>query len=48
MAGADDSPGLSMPIASKPVRIGDSAYLDGGIADSIPYEYMESIGYSEA
>ena len=36
----------SMPIASKPVRIGDSAYLDGGIADSIPYEYMESLGYN--
>ena len=36
----------SMPIASKPVRIGDGAYLDGGIADSIPYEYMESLGYN--
>lgn len=35
----------SMPIASRPVPIGDSLYLDGGIADSIPFRYMESIGY---
>ena len=36
----------SMPIASKPVHIDDGLYLDGGIADSIPYEYMESLGYN--
>ena len=35
-----------MPVASKPVPIGDDLYLDGGIADSIPYEYMESQGYN--
>ena len=36
----------SMPVASKPVPIGDDLYLDGGIADSIPYEDMESQGYN--
>lgn len=36
----------SMPIASKPVVIGDGLYLDGGIADSIPYKHMEELGYN--
>ena len=36
----------SMPIASKPVEIDGNLYLDGGIADSIPYAYMESLGYN--
>ena len=36
----------SMPIASKPVPIDGELYLDGGIADSIPYAYMESLGYN--
>ena len=36
----------SMPIASKPVEIGGNYYLDGGIADSIPFKYMESLGYN--
>ena len=36
----------SMPIVSRPVEIDGNYYLDGGIADSIPYAYMESIGYS--
>ncbi len=36
----------SMPIASKPVAIGDGLYLDGGIADSIPYKHMEELGYN--
>jgi predicted patatin/cPLA2 family phospholipase len=36
----------SMPIASRPVLIGGNLYLDGGIADSIPFKYMESIGYN--
>ena len=36
----------SMPVASKPVKIGGNLYLDGGIADSIPYAYMESLGYN--
>ena len=36
----------SMPVVSRPVEIDGNYYLDGGIADSIPYAYMESIGYS--
>ena len=35
----------SMPLAAKPVRIGHYALLDGGIADSIPVRFFESIGY---
>ena len=35
----------SMPVASTPVEIDGNLYLDGGIADSIPYKFMESIGY---
>ncbi len=35
----------SMPVASRPVRIGDKEYLDGGISDSIPLAYMEGLGY---
>ena len=35
----------SMPVVSRPVRIGESSYLDGGIADAVPYRYMEEIGY---
>lgn len=30
----------SMPFVSKPVKIGDSRYLDGGISDSVPFEWM--------
>ena len=29
-----------MPFVSKPVAIGDNQYLDGGIADSIPFEWL--------
>lgn len=36
----------SMPVASTPVKIDGNLYLDGGIADSIPYAYMESLGYN--
>ena len=36
----------SMPIVSKPVRIGDHSYLDGGIADAVPYAYMQQQGYN--
>lgn len=36
----------SMPIVSGPVRIGDHSYLDGGIADAVPYAYMQQQGYS--
>ncbi|MBR0461293.1 MAG: patatin family protein [Erysipelotrichaceae bacterium] len=35
----------SMPLVSRPVEVDGYVLLDGGIADSIPYEYMESIGY---
>ena len=35
----------SMPIVSRPVRIGDRCYLDGGIADAVPYAYMQEQGY---
>ena len=36
----------SMPLVSRPVRIGARKYLDGGIADSIPYKIMEENGYN--
>ena len=35
----------SMPLASRPVEIGGEKYLDGGIADAVPYAFMESLGY---
>ncbi len=35
----------SMPFVSKPVRIGSRHYLDGGIADSIPFRWMAGNGY---
>ena len=35
----------SMPLASKAVRIGHYALLDGGVADSIPVRFFESLGY---
>ena len=35
----------SMPIVSKPVAVDGYLLLDGGISDSVPYEYMENIGY---
>ncbi len=34
----------SMPVVSKPVKIDDGLYLDGGMADSIPLEFMEKQG----
>ena len=36
----------SMPVVSRPVRIGGRRYLDGGIADAVPYAYMEQLGYN--
>lgn len=36
----------SMPLASKVVRVEGRQLLDGGVADSIPLEYFERIGYS--
>ena len=35
----------SMPVVSRPVVINDLRLLDGGISDSIPLRYFESIGY---
>ena len=35
----------SMPLVSRVVRVGGRKLLDGGVADSIPLEYSESIGY---
>ena len=35
----------SMPAVSRPVRIDGHRYLDGGIADAVPYAYMEQLGY---
>lgn len=37
----------SMPIVSRPVRIGDHEYLDGGISDSIPLKKFEEMGYEK-
>ena len=35
----------SMPLVSRPVKIGGGTYLDGGIADSIPLPAFEKMGY---
>jgi len=35
----------SMPLASKPVIINNRKYLDGGLADSIPLEFMQKQGF---
>ena len=35
----------SMPLVSQMVEIGGRRYLDGALADSIPVQYFESIGY---
>ena len=35
----------SMPLASKVVEVGGYKLLDGGVSDSIPLAYFESIGY---
>lgn len=35
----------SMPVVSMPVMINGDSYLDGGISDAVPYEYMEQLGY---
>jgi len=37
----------SMPLASKVVEIGGYKLLDGGMTDSIPIKYFESIGYNK-
>ena len=35
----------SMPLVSRPVKIGGGEYLDGGLSDGIPLRHFESIGY---
>ena len=35
----------SMPVVSRPVEIDGRFYLDGGIADAVPYACMEERGY---
>ena len=37
----------SMPLVSKPVEIDGLKLLDGGIVDSVPIEYFESIGFEK-
>lgn len=37
----------SMPIVSHPVRLEGRRLLDGGIVDSIPLKYFQSIGYGK-
>ncbi len=37
----------SMPLAARVVKIGDRYFLDGGISDSIPLEFMEKQGYEK-
>ncbi len=37
----------SLPLVSQIVKIGDKKLLDGGIVDSIPIKYFESIGYDK-
>ncbi|HJA26214.1 MAG TPA: patatin family protein [Candidatus Fournierella merdigallinarum] len=34
----------SMPFVSRPVELGGRRYLDGGVSDSIPYEWMAARG----
>ena len=35
----------SMPFVSKPVKLGGKLYLDGGVADSIPFKAAEKLGF---
>ena len=37
----------AMPYVSRPVEIGGIPYLDGAIADSIPVEQMQKLGYDK-
>ena len=36
----------SMPLVSRPVKIGGGEFLDGGLSDGIPLRYFESIGFA--
>ncbi len=37
----------SMPFVSRPVKIDGKTYLDGGIADSIPFQWLSGQGYDK-
>lgn len=37
----------SMPFVSKPVKIGGGLYLDGAVADSIPFQKFMDMGYDK-
>lgn len=37
----------SMPLVSRVVRVGGRELLDGGVADSVPLRYFQSIGYDK-
>ncbi len=37
----------SLPFCSQPVSIGGRQYLDGGVSDSIPFEWMRRQGYDK-
>jgi predicted patatin/cPLA2 family phospholipase len=36
----------SMPLVSRPVAVGGSLHLDGGVTDGVPLRFFESIGYA--
>ena len=36
----------SLPLVSRAVNIGGRRYLDGGMSDSVPFEFMEKRGYN--
>ena len=37
----------SMPLVSKPVAIDGNLYLDGGIANTVPFKFMEDLGFDK-
>ncbi len=37
----------SLPVVSRPVYIDGGIYMDGGMSDSIPLQYFQSIGYDK-
>lgn len=37
----------AMPFLSKPIKLGENYYLDGGVADSIPFEKFREMGYKK-
>lgn len=37
----------ALPFLSKPIKLGENYYLDGGVADSIPFEKFREMGYEK-